>query len=56
MRGLLLTAAAAGVLAAGAANADDPGRTVAGAGGRFLTRIQSSGAASGFSAAQTAVM
>ncbi len=56
MRGLLLTAAAAGVLAAGAAKADDPGRTVAGAGGRFLTSIQSSGAASGFSAAQTAVM
>ncbi|MGH6998188.1 MAG: hypothetical protein ACREEO_08330 [Phenylobacterium sp.] len=44
------------VLLAGAAKADDPGRTVAGAGGRFLTSIQTSGAASGFTAAQTVVM
>ena len=56
MRALFLTAVAAGALAAGAATADDPGRSVAGAGGRFLTSIQGTGAASGFSTAQTAVM
>lgn len=55
MRAALLAGAAL-ALSAGAALADDPGRTVAGAGGRFLTSMQTSGAASGFTAAQTAVM
>jgi len=51
-----LLAGAALALSAGAALADDPGRTVAGAGGRFLTSMQTSGAATGFTTAQTAVM